>query len=331
MEEKKDIQQKQIPNNFYSQFSIFGLDTAQQFKQYQLQTNFHAKLLHSLDEGLKFQEQLDALYTPIIKQQTKYLRSGRIVDEYALSQKDELALKVMAEQQVQNENILKFEFKNCNLNGRLILQIVPPQEGGVNYKQQYEKLQIANLALLDEIKRLDSDNKQIKYKFDNESGNDFHKRGYSNPPFQLSNPYNPNPFFTTREPFQTNRGVEQAGLYDQRSLTKQHLKQFDTLNTQNQNGQINQNQLSNRESLSTSQIRTLNPQVKPPSSVGTSEYDQQFSGNIPYDKRKRYRRTANEIERRFVCWCGKSYGSEGSLNQHKKLKSHFDNNSGINS
>ena len=24
-----------------------------------------------------------------------------------------------------------------------------------------------------------------------------------------------------------------------------------------------------------------------------------------------------------MCWCGKSYGSEGSLNQHKKLKKHF--------
>ena len=44
---------------------------------------------------------------------------------------------------------------------------------------------------------------------------------------------------------------------------------------------------------------------------------------LPYDKRKRYRRTANEIERRFVCWCGKAYGSEGSLNQHKKLKGHM--------
>ena len=32
------------------------------------------------------------------------------------------------------------------------------------------------------------------------------------------------------------------------------------------------------------------------------------------DNRRRYRRTANEIERRFVCWCGKAYGSEGSLN-----------------
>ena len=47
-----------------------------------------------------------------------------------------------------------------------------------------------------------------------------------------------------------------------------------------------------------------------------SQYDaNQFSGNIPYDKSgKRYRRTANEIERRFQCWCGKAYGSEGSLN-----------------
>jgi hypothetical protein len=39
--------------------------------------------------------------------------------------------------------------------------------------------------------------------------------------------------------------------------------------------------------------------------------------------KKRFRRTANEIERRFVCWCGKAYGSEGSLNQHKKIKKHF--------
>ena len=39
--------------------------------------------------------------------------------------------------------------------------------------------------------------------------------------------------------------------------------------------------------------------------------------------KKRFRRTANEIERRFVCWCGKAYGSEGSLNQHKKIKKHY--------
>ena len=41
------------------------------------------------------------------------------------------------------------------------------------------------------------------------------------------------------------------------------------------------------------------------------------------DKRKRHRRTATEIARLFKCPvadCHKSYGSEGSLNQHMKLK-----------
>ena len=41
------------------------------------------------------------------------------------------------------------------------------------------------------------------------------------------------------------------------------------------------------------------------------------------DKKKRHRRTAEEIERMFKCPyapCTKSYGSEGSLSQHIKLK-----------
>ena len=50
--------------------------------------------------------------------------------------------------------------------------------------------------------------------------------------------------------------------------------------------------------------------------------DSVSDSQLGYDKRKRYRRTANEIERRFQCECGKAYGSEGSLNQHKKLKGH---------
>ena len=51
----------------------------------------------------------------------------------------------------------------------------------------------------------------------------------------------------------------------------------------------------------------------------------QNDGANPSDDRrkKRFRRTANAIERRFICWCGKAYGSEGSLNQHKKNKDHF--------
>ena len=42
-----------------------------------------------------------------------------------------------------------------------------------------------------------------------------------------------------------------------------------------------------------------------------------------YYQRKRYRRTAEEIERRFRCPvenCNKAYGCEGSLNQHIKIK-----------
>jgi len=41
------------------------------------------------------------------------------------------------------------------------------------------------------------------------------------------------------------------------------------------------------------------------------------------EKKKRHRRTANEISRHYKCPvddCPKSYGSEGSLNQHIKLK-----------
>lgn len=41
------------------------------------------------------------------------------------------------------------------------------------------------------------------------------------------------------------------------------------------------------------------------------------------ERKKRFRRTADEIEKAFVCQaekCQRSYGSEGSLFQHIKLK-----------
>ena len=44
--------------------------------------------------------------------------------------------------------------------------IVPPQEGGVDYKEQFENIQIANLALIDEIKRLDQENRYVKKKLE---------------------------------------------------------------------------------------------------------------------------------------------------------------------
>jgi len=39
---------------------------------------------------------------------------------------------------------------------------VPPQEGGVDYKQQYELLQIANLVLSDQITLLQYHTQMIK-------------------------------------------------------------------------------------------------------------------------------------------------------------------------
>ena len=45
--------------------------------------------------------------------------------------------------------------------------------------------------------------------------------------------------------------------------------------------------------------------------------------NDLYTNRKRHRRGKNEIKRSFMCiypGCGKTYGSEGSLNQHIKIK-----------
>jgi hypothetical protein len=48
-----------------------------------------------------------------------------------------------------------------------------------------------------------------------------------------------------------------------------------------------------------------------------------FSKDDTDDKKKRVRRCANEIERKYICQvteCGKSYGTEGSMAQHMKLK-----------
>lgn len=47
------------------------------------------------------------------------------------------------------------------------------------------------------------------------------------------------------------------------------------------------------------------------------------ANHLEEERRKRFRRTAGEIDRHYKCMiesCQKSYGSEGSLNQHIKLK-----------
>jgi len=48
-----------------------------------------------------------------------------------------------------------------------------------------------------------------------------------------------------------------------------------------------------------------------------------IQGEVFTQRQKRHRRTASEIERHYKCpleQCGKLYGSEGSLNQHIKIK-----------
>lgn len=68
------------------------------------------------------------------------------------------------------------------------------------------------------------------------------------------------------------------------------------------------------------EIRDLNDKIQ--------KYETQaYSGNMPFNggmsKKKRKRKTKDQVERNFKCNigdCSKSYGSENSLNQHMKLK-----------
>jgi hypothetical protein len=53
------------------------------------------------------------------------------------------------------------------------------------------------------------------------------------------------------------------------------------------------------------------------------EEREEDSSDVTGEKSKRHRRTASEISRHYKCAlasCQKSYGSEGSLNQHIRLK-----------
>lgn len=53
------------------------------------------------------------------------------------------------------------------------------------------------------------------------------------------------------------------------------------------------------------------------------DYEGYSSDDKNLEKNKRFRRNAHEIQRFYKCTvksCEKSYGSEGSLNQHYKLK-----------
>lgn len=52
------------------------------------------------------------------------------------------------------------------------------------------------------------------------------------------------------------------------------------------------------------------------------EFRDKMRKELP-ERKKRFRRAANEIEKRFHCTaqkCSRSYGTEGSLLQHVKIK-----------
>eukprot|EP00350_Pseudokeronopsis_sp_OXSARD2_P014184 CAMPEP_0170551306 /NCGR_PEP_ID=MMETSP0211-20121228/9332_1 /TAXON_ID=311385 /ORGANISM="Pseudokeronopsis sp., Strain OXSARD2" /LENGTH=75 /DNA_ID=CAMNT_0010858403 /DNA_START=358 /DNA_END=585 /DNA_ORIENTATION=- len=56
------------------------------------------------------------------------------------------------------ESLVKEREKQEELNERIeesIMTNLPPQEGGIDYKKQHSLIEMANLAILDEIKRLD--------------------------------------------------------------------------------------------------------------------------------------------------------------------------------
>lgn len=78
--------------HFYSSHSLFGYDNYNQYKQHLLQTNFHAKLMHSLNDDLKYHEHLDSHFQPHIKTQTKGLRSGKLPENPLMYREENLTI-----------------------------------------------------------------------------------------------------------------------------------------------------------------------------------------------------------------------------------------------
>jgi hypothetical protein len=72
----------------------------------------------------------------------------------------------------------------------------------------------------------------------------------------------------------------------------------------------------------TSQVRSLRTD-KAELQTRLARLEDTEEGSETQEKGKRHRRTASEISRHYKCSvssCQKSYGSEGSLNQHIRLK-----------
>ena len=93
------------------------------------------------------------------------------MEEYA--QQQEAAIQSANEAHEEMIKLLEEEneFRGCkaflNINHCSYKHyVVPPQEGGIDYKKQYELLQIANLVLSDQITLLQYHTKMIKDSLD---------------------------------------------------------------------------------------------------------------------------------------------------------------------
>ena len=82
-----------------------------------------------------------------------------------------------------------------------------------------------------------------------------------------------------------------------------------------------------KQSIMVSQTANVPPnplvQQSPPVPQREGDENSMIYPNSFCDSKRRHRRTANEVERHYKCpipQCDKAYGSEGSLNQHVKLK-----------
>ena len=53
-------------------------------------------------------------------------------------------------------------YQGCKYHFEILIILVPPQEGGIDYKEQYELMQLANLALLDQISLLQNHTGMMK-------------------------------------------------------------------------------------------------------------------------------------------------------------------------
>ena len=124
--------------NYYSAHCALGWDGPHQ--------TLRARILRALDPRLRVHDDLEAFFAP------------------ALSQQKEAALKRWSNDDDDGDIFLANERQHfapdTGFEGRKgclhIESVVPAMEGGVDYREQFELMQLANVALLEQIKQLQS-------------------------------------------------------------------------------------------------------------------------------------------------------------------------------